>query len=132
MKWHFFNVRVFNPLAASNYTSILASCYQRHERSKQRMYEERIREVDHGSFMPMVFSASGGAGQLAERMIKPVSSELSEKLDVPYSRTIHWVRHRLCFALLRASIMCLRGTRRRYFGSPDISPLAALSEGRIL
>ena len=96
------------------------------------MYEERIREVDHGSFTPLVFSASGGAGQLAERMIKRLFSELSEKLDIPYSRTIHWVRLRLCFALLRASIMWLRGTRRGYFGSPDISPLVALSEGRIL
>ena len=128
----FFDVRVLNPLAASNYTNTLASCYQRHERSKQRMYEERIREVDHGSFTPLVFSASGGARQLAERMIKRLSSELSEKLDVPYSRTIHWVRLRLCFALLRASIMCLRGTRHRYFGSSDISPLVALSEGRVL
>ena len=96
----FFDVRVFNLLVASNYTSTLAFCYRRHERSKQRMYEERIRDVDHGLFTPLVFSASGGAGQLVERVIKLPSSKLSEKLDDAYSRTIHWVCLGLCFALL--------------------------------
>ena len=36
---------------------------------------------------------------------------LSEKRDVPYSTMIGWVRCRLSFALLRASIMSIRGAR---------------------
>ena len=36
---------------------------------------------------------------------------LSEKRDVPYSKMIGWIRCRLSFALLRASIMSVRGAR---------------------
>ncbi len=36
---------------------------------------------------------------------------LSEKRDVPYCTLIGWVRYRLSFALLRASIMSIKGAR---------------------
>ena len=35
----------------------------------------------------------------------------NEKRDVPYSTMIGWVRYRLSFALLQASIMLIRGAR---------------------
>ena len=34
--------------------------YRQHETSKRRQYEERVREVEHGNFSPLVFSTSGG------------------------------------------------------------------------
>ena len=55
----FVDVRVFNPLAASNASSSLASCYRRHENIKKRAYAQRIREEEHASFTPLVMSASG-------------------------------------------------------------------------
>ena len=61
----FFDVRVFNPNEPSNWKLKLNSAYRRHEKEKQRSYEQRIREVEHGSFTPLVFSASGGMGELA-------------------------------------------------------------------
>ena len=36
---------------------------------------------------------------------------LSERRDVPYSKMMGWIRCRLSFALLRASIMSVRGAR---------------------
>ena len=36
---------------------------------------------------------------------------LSEKRDVPYSKMIGWIRCHLNFALLKASIMPVRGAR---------------------
>ena len=54
------DVRVFNPLAASNASSSLASCYRRHENIKKRAYAQRIRVEEHASFTPLVMSASGG------------------------------------------------------------------------
>ena len=36
--------------------------YRKHESSKKRAYESRFREVEHNSFTPLVFSASGGMG----------------------------------------------------------------------
>ena len=49
----FFDVRVFNPHAPSNRQQTLASTYKKHERVKIRAYEQRIHEVEHGSFTPL-------------------------------------------------------------------------------
>ena len=38
--YSFFCVRVFNPFAQSNHSASLESVYRRHERQKQRQYEE--------------------------------------------------------------------------------------------
>ena len=61
----FFDVRVFNPHAPSNRQPQLATSYRRHENLKKRCYEQRIREVEHGSFTPLVLSATGGLGRAA-------------------------------------------------------------------
>ena len=56
------DIRVFNPLAISNSGPNFQSVYWKHEPSKNRAYESRFREVEHSSFTPLVFSASGGMG----------------------------------------------------------------------
>ena len=45
----FFDVRVFNPFALSNRRHTLASCYRQHERKKRREYDQRVREIEHGT-----------------------------------------------------------------------------------
>ena len=60
----FFDVRIFNPHAASNRQPI-PTCYRKHENAKNRAYEQRIREIEHGSFTPLVMSATGGMGNAA-------------------------------------------------------------------
>ena len=58
--WHqctFFDVQVFNPLAPSNRRLPLPQCFRSHEREKRRAYEQRLCEVEHGSFTPLVFAA---------------------------------------------------------------------------
>ena len=42
---------------------------------------------------------------------KRFTSMLASKFDQPYSCTINWLRCRLCFSLLRASIQCIHGAR---------------------
>ena len=107
----FFDVRVFNPFAPSNRRSSLASSYRYHESLKKRHYEQRIREVEHSSFTPLVFSLTGGLGPAAMAFYKRLASQLSEKWKQSYSSTIGWLRCRIAFSLLRSSIMCLRGSR---------------------
>ena len=50
----FFDVRVLNPLAPSN-SQPLPTCYRRHEQEKRRRYDQRVREIEHGSFTPLFF-----------------------------------------------------------------------------
>ena len=107
----FFDVRVFNPYAPSYQNTPLSQCYRKNELEKKREYEERVREIEHGSFSLLVFSAAGGMGTTATIVYKRLASLLAEKQGRPYSRTLHWLRCRLNFSLLRSAIMCLRGSR---------------------
>ena len=107
----FFDVRVFNPHAPSNKNLSLPACYKKHEREKKRAYEQRVREVEHSSFTPLVLSATGGMGVEAENFYKRLASMLASKWDSPYSSTLCWLRCRLAFSLLRSAIQAIRGAR---------------------
>ena len=120
----FFDVRVFNPHAPCYHNSSLAQWYRKNELEKKRAYEERVREVEHGSFSPLVFSAAGGMGRLA--------SLLAEKRGNSYSSTLHWLRCRLNFSLLRSAIMCIRGSRSTFSTTPPTESMdLALHEGQV-
>ena len=106
----FVDVRVFNPCAQSNRRSPLASVYRRHQ-EKKRHYEERVREVERATFTPLVMSTTGGMGRAATTFYKRLASMISEKQNTHYTQTINWIRCKLSFALLRASIMSIRGAR---------------------
>ena len=107
----FFDIRVFNPLAHTYRSLPLPNCYRRHEQEKKRAYDQRIREVEHGCFSPLVFSATGGMGPTAKVVYKKLASMIATKHNQSYSQTINWLRCRLSFSLLRSSIMCIRGSR---------------------
>ena len=107
----FMDVRVFNPYAHSNKQASLPSVYRTHERMKKRAYQQRVLEIEHASFTPVVLSATGGMANEATLFYKRIASRLSEKWDQPYSTTMAWLCCRITFALLRSAIQCLRGVR---------------------
>ena len=51
--------------AASNQHQQQPAVYRKHESEKKRTSEQRIREVEHCSFMPLVMSSTGGLGNSA-------------------------------------------------------------------
>ena len=61
----FFDVRVFYPNAPSNRSSSITAAYRKHENDKKRAYGQRVREVEHGVFTPLVLSSTGGMGREA-------------------------------------------------------------------
>ena len=107
----YFDVHVFNPLDASNCQSSISTCFKSHDCEKRRTYEQRVREVERGSFTPLVFSALGGVSKATELTYKRLSSLLATKKDQHYSTVIALIRCRLSFSLLRSAIMCIRGSR---------------------
>ena len=129
----FIDVRVFNPCAKSNQISSLLSVYRRHEQEKKRQYDQRIREVEHATFTPLVMSTTGGMGKYAITFFKRLASMISDKRATPYSHTIRWVRCRRGFALLRASILSVRGSRSsRHHAISETGPIdLQLAEGQI-
>ena len=73
-----FYAQVFNPLAPSNSRSSLNTTYRHHESLKRRSYEQRLREVEHGSFTPLVFSATGGMAPALTIAFKGLASLLTQ------------------------------------------------------
>ena len=109
----FYDIRVFNPHVRSNRSSSssLASVYTKHEQEKRRSYEERVREVEHGTFLPLVFSTTGGCGKAASTFFKRLGHMLADKRKEPFSTTMAWLRTLISFALVRSYGMSLRGHR---------------------
>ena len=107
----YFDVRVFNPHATSNRQTSLTNCYRKQEAIKKRAYEQRVREVEHSSFTPLVMSATGGMAAEATTFYKRLAACLAEKWDQSYSSTMAWLRCRITFSLLHSAIQCFRGAR---------------------
>ena len=118
----FFDVRVFNPLAKRHASQDLKKCFEINEREKKRAYNERILEVEHGSFTPLVFSATGGVGRECDKFLKRLAEMISFKENKTYNAVIAWIRQKISFSLCRSVGICLRGSRtvfsisRSYYG----------------
>ncbi len=69
----FFDVRVFNPHAPSNRNTQLSACYRKHERLKKRAYDQRVREVEHASFIPTGPFCHGGNGKWSYPLLQKIS-----------------------------------------------------------
>ena len=88
----FFDIRVFNPLAPSYQNTPVAQCYRRNEQENKRAYDQRVREIEHGSFSPLVFSATGGMGTVASVVFKRLAAMIATKYAKSYSLTMQWIR----------------------------------------
>ena len=62
----YIDVKVFNPHAPSYRTTSASAIYRKHELCKKCSYEARIREVEQSSFIPLIFSATGGMANEAD------------------------------------------------------------------
>jgi hypothetical protein len=107
----FFDIRVTHPNAPSNKSKDLKKLYKSHENQKKRFYEERIIENEKGTFCPLVFSTTGGVGEMCERHHKRVAELISLKRKEKYADVMKYIRTKLRFTLLRSLLMSLRGTR---------------------
>jgi hypothetical protein len=129
----FFDIRIFYPHASSYLSRNLPKLYASMEQSKKREYQDRILQVEQGSFTPLIFSSLGGMGVEASAAIKELAVMLSNQRNEPYSHTICLLRCRISFALMRASSTCLRGSRprRRKEFCPEIPASLVMEEARL-
>ena len=110
----------------------LQSCYRHLEARKRHEYQDRMLNVEHGSFSPLIFSTSGSMGPTASVVFRRLASLLSIKRDEHYSKTILFIRCQLGFALLHSAVRCLCGTRSKFTpGLANTNIDLALSEGRV-
>lgn len=58
----FMDASVYNPLVSSNLSASREALFRRHECEKRRAYDQRVWEIKHTCFTPLIFSVTGGIG----------------------------------------------------------------------
>ena len=120
------DIKVFNPHAPTN-RSTPRSIYRRHKNVKKCTYKAQIHEVEHGTFTPLVFFATGGMADQAIVFYKRLASLFSEKRNDHYAAVMGLIRCCLSFSLLlHSAITCLRGSRSSADRSICENPVAAV------
>ena len=90
-------------------------------KSLMNEYLERLRNVEHADFNPLVFTTAGGMAPQTQIVIKRIAAALSETKGLPKSVVIGWLRCKLSFALLRTTLLCIHGTRARRSADPEVN-----------
>ena len=107
----YFDVRVTNINSPSQQAMPPDKLYKKHEQEKKRQYNDRIMNVEHGTFTPLIFATNGGAGPEAHTFHKHLADKIAEKTGERYEAIMTWIRCKLSFIILRACLTCLRGSR---------------------
>ena len=84
---------------------------------KKRHYNQRIVEIKHSSFTPLVFSAYGGETQ---HFFSTLANKVATKKHLEPCVVITWLREKI--ALFHARVFCVRGSRSWH------RPLALVAE----
>ena len=79
---HILTQRVFNPLAHKYRDLTLKKSYERNEQEKKKLYNERILQIEHGSFLPLVSSAMGCMSRECSTLYSKLTKELSERNNI--------------------------------------------------
>ena len=120
----YFNAKVFCPYAKSYRKRPLSITNSQLEQPKRQAYDQRIREIEHGTFKPLVFATSGGMSRATTVTFRRLASMLSVKWDVPYCVVMGWLRCCISFPLTRPAIACLRNSRSSSHRIPNYIKLA--------
>ena len=87
--------------------------YEYAENQKTHSYNERILNVEHGSFVPLIFSVTGGMGSQARTFSKLLCNKISYKKRQNYNDIVSFYRCKLSFLIRRLILLlyCIRGSR---------------------
>ena len=112
----FLDIRVFHAQAPSNRShGTIKKMYKSHEQEKKRKYNQRVLQIEHATFTPVVFSTTGGMGVEAKSLIKRIAERTSTKSGQTYADTMKFLRTRLRFDLLRTTIIALDAATKFHF-----------------
>ena len=107
----YFDVKVFNPIAKSYINQTLAATHSPNEKLKKRKYNNRILEVEHGTFTSLVFSCYGGMSKECKHFYKHLTTLIAEKRGDPYHLVCKYIRTKISFCLAKVAVICIRGYR---------------------
>ena len=88
----FFDIRVTHPNCDTNTFKTLDKIYKDHEKEKKDLYEERVLQSEKGSFVPLVFTTSGGMGPLCTVFVDRVSEMIADHKKEARSQVKNHIR----------------------------------------
>ncbi|CAB4014652.1 Hypothetical predicted protein [Paramuricea clavata] len=107
----FFDVRVSHVNSQCHQNKATSDIFKEQEAEKKRKYQQRILDVEMGTFTPLVFGTNGGVGDECQKFLKHLAEKLSRKNGEDYATVITWIRTRLSFEILKSVHLCRRGCR---------------------
>ena len=113
-----------NPNSPSYRDLTSKQIYSKHEQEKKSAYNERILQIEKGSFTPLIFSTTGGMGPESTKYHKRVAGLIADKRNENYSDVTNHILTRLRFALLRSVLIAVRGQRGKNRKDTPISDLS--------
>ncbi|EDO46763.1 predicted protein [Nematostella vectensis] len=84
----FFDVRVTHVNSQSNQNKPTETIFREQENEKKRKYNQRIINVEMGTFTPLVFGTNGGMGVDCKNFLKSLAEKLSIKNGEAYASVI--------------------------------------------
>ena len=106
----------------------LENAFKANETAKKQEYGERIIQIEHGSFTPLVLSAYGGFGVETGRCVSNLISKVAEKRGLLRSYVANYIRTKLSFHLVRSQVLCIRGSRSLYTPTINIGDAEVVQE----
>jgi len=104
------DIRVTDTDAKSNRSKDPGKVLAAHEREKKKKYLQPCLE-QRRHFTPFVTSTDGLIGKEGKTVLKRLSALIAEKWDKPYSEVCGYVNAKMSIAIVRATHLCLRGSR---------------------
>ena len=107
----FFDVRVTHINSKCYQNKTTSEVFKEQEDEKKRKYQQRVLDVEIGSFTPLVSGTNGGMGNEFQRFQKHLADKIAQKDTEPYNTDIAWLRTQISFEFLRLVNACVRGSR---------------------
>ena len=110
----FFDICVTNADCASQVNRSIKAVLRNHEMDKKRGYNGRVMEVEQGTFTPIILTVKGVMAPEATRFHKVLAEKIATKTGERYEDVTRLIRVKISFLVLRAALLCLRGSRKLY------------------
>ena len=92
----------FNPNATRYAKLALSKSYEINEKEKKKYYNERIMQIEYGSFTPHVMPTTGEMGRKCRKFSAGLSEMINEKRDLIYSTIATCIRRKTTFSLIKS------------------------------
>ena len=94
--------------------------FKEQEQEKKRKYQQRVLNVEMGTFTPLIFGTNGGMGTESQLFLRNLANLLAKKSGEDYASVITWIRTILNFNILRTVHLCIRGSRTPFRNNKNI------------